>query len=222
MNYSLCLQSTYDNVTIALSNGQKIIVSTSLPNNASSATLIPHIDALLKNNSLSLSSCRYIAVNQGPGPFTTLRTILATVQGIADATQIPLVGVDGLKGLIACHRSAEHPYTIALLNAFNNEFYYAIASSKECATGYGTPGMIKNLIQNIVGNNAGVVIGNGIPLIKKNSDFVFEPNHIFFNPSIEHCTIDDIAYLAFAAWTKNQASQSPLMPLYLKKHAVER
>lgn len=222
MNYSLCMQSTYQHVNIALCNGQQIIESTSVPNHASSATLVPHIDALLKRHAFSLANCSYITVNQGPGPFTTLRTILATVQGIADATNIPLIGIDGLKGLIESHRSAEHLYTIALLNAFNNEYYYAIASDKECFTGYGTPAIIQNLIQEIVGDSTALVIGNGIPLIKKNPDFVINSNFITFDATKEHCSIDDIATLGYAAWNNNQATHNPLMPLYLKKHAVER
>lgn len=222
MNYSLCMQSTYQYVNIALCNGQEIIQVSSVPNNASSATLVSHIDALLKKHAFPLANCSYIAVNQGPGPFTTLRAILATAQGIADATNIPLIGIDGLKGLIESHRSAEDSYTIALLNAFNNEYYYAIASRKECITGYGTPMMIKSLIQEIVGDNTALVIGNGIPIIKKNPDFDINSNLIRFNPTKEHCSIDDIATLGYAAWKNNQATHNQLMPLYLKKHAAER
>lgn len=222
MNYSLCLQATYKHVDIALCNDDNIIQSLTILNHNSSAQLIPCIDQLLKKHSLSLKDCSYIAANQGPAPFTTLRSVLSTINGIYEATRIPLIGIDGLQGLIARHTSKNYTYTIALLNAFNNELYYALYSNDITITGYASMEETIDLIQKTINHNSALVIGNGIEIVKKHIPCFFDNTALFTNPSIEYTTIADIAHLAWSSWNTHTNFNAPLMPLYLKKHAAER
>ena len=55
---------------------------------------------MLKQHALTFSGLAFIAAHQGPAPFTTLRVCLTTVNGFAFATQVPLIGVNGLKELV--------------------------------------------------------------------------------------------------------------------------
>lgn len=222
MNYSLCLQATYHHVDIALCNGERVISSLQIPSRTASALLIPSLDRLLKDHNLLLKDCLYIAAHQGPAPFTTLRTILATINGIQCATTLALIGIDGLKSLVSLHKSNDTVYTIALLNAFNNELYYAIQSHETIITGYAALEALPLLLQNIIKTDSALFIGNGVHLFKNSFPDFFNNNALLTNILIEECTITDIAYLAWQAWHRKEAYNVPLMPLYLKKHAVER
>ena len=222
MHYSLCLQATTRYLEIALCHKESIVQSMQIINHTASSSLIPILDQLLKNNNLSLKDCRYIAANQGPAPFTTLRTVLATINGIQCAIAIPLIGIDGLKGLLAAHRSKNHIYTIVLLNAFNNELYYAIPTEETILTGYATPKEIMSLIRTTTNNQSTLLIGNGVALLEQYDKTFIDKVTIASNPSIEHLTLAECAQQAWTAWNNNQSTTSPLMPSYLKKHAAER
>jgi tRNA threonylcarbamoyladenosine biosynthesis protein TsaB len=62
---------------------------------------------LLGEAGATLADVQLLAVGLGPGAFTGLRVGLATMQGLAFATGIPIVGVSGLEALaVAAHRAA--------------------------------------------------------------------------------------------------------------------
>ena len=50
-----------------------------------SAQLLPLIDQLLVQHECELSDLDFIALDQGPGAFTSLRVVLTTINGIAFA-----------------------------------------------------------------------------------------------------------------------------------------
>jgi tRNA threonylcarbamoyl adenosine modification protein YeaZ len=55
--------------------------------------------AVLDASGLTLRDVTLLAVGLGPGPFTGLRVGLATIEGLAFATGLPVVGVSGLDAL---------------------------------------------------------------------------------------------------------------------------
>ncbi len=96
----LIIQHTEQTVEIALFDNAQCRGSVAVEKSAASALLIPKIQELLTTNNLQLSDLDFIAANAGPGPFTTLRTILATVNGLGYAVSIPLIGIDGLDAML--------------------------------------------------------------------------------------------------------------------------
>jgi tRNA threonylcarbamoyladenosine biosynthesis protein TsaB len=96
MIYSLGLQATYTHSDVGIFKDGNLILSATKDKTLASRELIPLCAALLMEVEKSLSDISYIAINQGPAPFTTLRTVITTVNGIAYATNIPLIGIDGL------------------------------------------------------------------------------------------------------------------------------
>ena len=76
----------------------------------------------------------FLAVNQGPGAFTSLRVIIASINGLAlgDA-QKRLIGVDGLDALAQeAHQKYikdQNALLVPLLNAYNSEVYYGVYES---------------------------------------------------------------------------------------------
>jgi tRNA threonylcarbamoyladenosine biosynthesis protein TsaB len=58
-------------------------------------SLIPSIERLLQESSRSRDEIERVSVNRGPGSFTGLRIGLATAEGLCQAIDAGLVGVDG-------------------------------------------------------------------------------------------------------------------------------
>ena len=94
------LQNTYQEIQVALWCDSLFVGSLSVPKNHASAELIPTLAFLLNQHNLRLEQLSFIAVNKGPGPFTTLRVVIASANGLSFASDIPLVGVDGLKAFL--------------------------------------------------------------------------------------------------------------------------
>ena len=63
-----------------------------------SATLLPMIDHIMTSAQMTLANIDVIACVTGPGSFTGVRIGVSTAKGIADAKNIPCVGVSSLAG----------------------------------------------------------------------------------------------------------------------------
>ena len=126
MVYSLGLQATYTQSDVGIFENGHLLLSAEKDKALASKELIPLCAALLMETGKSLSDISYITVNQGPAPFTTLRTVITTANGLAYATKKPLVGIDGLALLLdeSIHRYAGTPHApVVVLHAFGNDVY---------------------------------------------------------------------------------------------------
>lgn len=88
---------------------------------AQAVQLLPNIELLLSATNLTLSDLAFCSVALGPGSFTGLRVGLATAQGLADALDLPLVGVETLPALALAAGAAER--SVALLASGRNEIF---------------------------------------------------------------------------------------------------
>ena len=186
-----------------------------------SKLFIPLLDQLLVKNNVDLSSLSFCAVNCGPGPFSTLRSIIASVNGIHFGTGIPLIGIDGLDALFLEHYNAQYSYTVVLLNAFNNDVYYLIAHNDHIiAKGYKK---IDTFLEHIKHTYPAPVnfIGNGAILHQNLINNILGANAVIADPTPAYCSIKTIATLGLQAFETNNYTADYLMPLHLKKHAVE-
>lgn len=127
----LSIQGSYTGVQVALfADGISLEIINQNDIKASSH-LVPLMDALLKKHELKLHDLSFIAIDKGPGAFTSLRVGIATVNGIAFAQKIPLIGIDGLDCLceevLGNLRQTMHNGLITcLLNAYHNDVYAGI------------------------------------------------------------------------------------------------
>lgn len=213
---SLIINTDYSHTTIALFKENKTIAQFSEENKNTSKFLLAHIDALCAQFAITMSDINFIGINQGPAPFTTLRVTLASVNGIAFASDIPLVGVDGIQALIEENSSKEWPYTVALLNAFNNDVYYAIQiPHREIKIGYKKIDMLLGELRDEYHEVPLRLIGSGVLTFKKEilktlGDQAVIPDSLPLGP-----TLEQIATMALHQYEHNQTS-SKLLPLYLK------
>lgn len=155
MPYFITIQYPYQYLTITLSDNTQVLSTQTISKFQAISQLIPAFNTLLLEHNLTLADIACIGINTGPGPFNTLRSIIATANGIAFATGIPLVGCNGLDLMLFEHDNAN---TVAILDAFGSDVYFAIKLSGKM--GYNS---IENVIAEL--NNSGqekiIFIGNG-------------------------------------------------------------
>ncbi|MGE0206934.1 MAG: tRNA (adenosine(37)-N6)-threonylcarbamoyltransferase complex dimerization subunit type 1 TsaB [Candidatus Babeliales bacterium] len=218
MNY-LALQATYEQLELGIFKDNKCIDAVSHDKKMASTVIISALDQLCKKNMLNLRDFSFIAVNQGPAPFTSLRVVIATANGLSFATGLPLVGVDGLKTFMQEYHNPAWPSTVALLNAFNQDVYFAY-EHKGTVSGYSYKNIEKLLeeLKTMYQHDQQIrFIGNGATLYKKNIDDTFGAKTFFPEPFPAYPSLAAIAQTAYEQWLKTKKGASQLLPLYLKQ-----
>ena len=97
-----------------------------------SRTLLPMLDAMLKNAELPLSSVDAFAVSAGPGSFTGLRIGVSALKGLAWAENKPCVGVSTLFAM-AQNLSHADALLICAMDARRAQVYHALFEAKDGA-----------------------------------------------------------------------------------------
>lgn len=190
-------------------------------NKTISKALLSTMEMLLSRNKISLKDISFIAVNQGPGPFTTLRVIIASINGIAYATNIPLIGVNSLKTLTYEHADAQYSLIIALANAFCDDVYYGMLETKNQAysQGYMKFESMLLLVQSF--NCASIKFVGLISEEQKNKLMTYASTDSASKRSyFENCSgiasLEAMGNQAAAQWRCQENKEEKLLPLYFK------
>ena len=214
----LAIQNTYDEVQIALCANQEMVARTTINKINASAHCIPAIDTLLTQHNLTLADLSCIVANCGPGPFTTLRVVLTTVNGIQAASSLPLIGIDSLDALIQEYSNSAYPLTVALLNAFNQDVYYAVSHTPTHTITKGCQNItecITQLAQTYPGQPI-QFLGNGVMLHQEFIKNMFGAYAYIPSPIAQTCSLEQIARMGLAAWEQGKSQTTPLTPHYIK------
>lgn len=212
MTLFLTISSTYDAVYIALFNDNIVIESIYEHKFQASKKLIVTCDNLLNNNNVVLSDLSFIAVNQGPGPFTTLRTAITYANGISFASSIPLIGINSLEALLQEYNDHTYLRTVALLNAFGNDVYWATSQTTGCCSITTVLEQVKTMYP----QQTVRFIGNGA-ILHQETIMQFFGTHAFMpSPVPEHCSIEQVGIMALEKWKNKQDISYQLLPIYLK------
>ena len=155
MPYFITIQYPYQYLTISLSDNTTMVETQTISKFQAISLSIPTLKTMLDNHNLTLADIACIGINTGPGPFNTLRSIIATANGISFAKQIPLVGCNGLELML---QETDDHNTVVILDAFGSDVYFAIKASGNF--GYNS---IENLVTelNQSANTTITFIGNG-------------------------------------------------------------
>lgn len=133
----LIIHATYNDVILGLAQAGQVFAFENHVERRLSHSLILLLEAFLSKFQVALTDLSFIAVTAGPGMFSSLRSVLATVNGIAHASGLLLVSCDGLvleSDLLALEPSAV--LNVALLNAYNGELYYRIERQERDGSRY--------------------------------------------------------------------------------------
>lgn len=215
MTHFITFHATHDGVDLALCSNNKLLATQHLSKFDASKQLIAALDTALSQHHLQLQSLSFIAASIGPAPFTTLRTVIATANGLHTATTIPLVGVDALEAFENEYQSRDWPTTIVLLNAFAKDVYFLIsqpnkAIQKGCEN-------IETFLNETLPTIPGIIrfIGNGVTI---HEQLITQHQQVHLpQPMPQWCSLEQIVKTAFEKWNTNQWQHRPLQPLYLKK-----
>lgn len=179
-----------------------------------SMTVIPMLQKLLANASLTVADCDAIAFGCGPGSFTGLRTACGIVQGISFGIDIPVVPVVTLEAMAeSCRRKYGKNDVVPVLDARMHEVYWA-----EYAYKYGNWEIISvpqlSSASAVTNKNSVVYCGNGLSAYADDmKDIVI--NREQFLDIYPHA--EDIALLAEKKYlNKDYISSEMIQPLYLR------
>ncbi len=203
----LAIQSSYTDVQMGLFKNNILLGSCTIDKFQASKECVTTLQNLLKEHTANLEQLSYIVVNKGPAPFTTLRVVIATVNGLALARPIPLVGVDAFQ---AYRYQYQDKNALILFNAFGNDLYYHFPDGQQGAASLDTiVQKIKQLDQpmNIVGNGARI---HKTKLLEKVGTSIRIPE------SAPYCSLDALAHVGFNQWQKQPTQCRQILPLYLK------
>jgi len=129
-NYYLIIYGSYQELMVGVFQGPQLIEHRFVINARLSALLVPIIDELLTSGGIVVADLAFIGVVNGPGSFSSLRAVLATVNGVAAGSGVPLVGCDGLQSFAnaAVAKIAQRSEYVLLvaMNAYNNEYFYHV------------------------------------------------------------------------------------------------
>ena len=212
--YFLVIQSTYDVVRVGFFNDfqispdQKVIQKFHVARD-----LVRSIQELLQAHNLTFTDLAFIGVSRGPAPFNALRSVLATINGLAFATKIPLIGVDAIKAL---HTSSDAPQTVVFLNAFNNEVYYAYTKRAQLTIGVANIHEILPVILLDIPHGEITFLGNGTALFTESIMATFGTHANIPTPIISEVPLETLAHICVNKFNKNEM-RGQVEPLYLKR-----
>lgn len=214
-NFSLVLQSTYTCVEYSLYNNNLPLIKHSLAKTSVCTDLMFNLCALLNDHNITWSEIHHIIINQGPAPFTTLRGLIATVNGISFSQKIPLIAIDGLDAF-SQEICVNHSNSLIILNAFAGDFYYKLKTSHDEKKGCGNITFVEQLIsQHASEDNPLYITGNGIVLIKDAIEKKYGSN-VTCDTHQDHVSLETIAHLGFLSIREQPITTFHISPLYLK------
>jgi len=128
----LAIETCSESCSVALScNGEQQQQISTEPRGHADAVL-PMVEHLLQQASLSLKQLDVIAFTRGPGAFTGVRIGTSVAQGLALATDLPLIAVSSLAVLAqGSYRETSQKHCLAALDARMSEVYFGVYQLNE-------------------------------------------------------------------------------------------
>lgn len=211
----LILQTTYAGIELGCAHAGTLIEQRIISKFQASSHLLPTIQELLNKHNVMLSNLEFIAANCGPGPFTTLRVALTTINGLTYATSLPLIGLNGLNEFLNENSNPQYHATIALFNAFGNDVYVGIQASNNISIScINIDELLKSIHQQYPRINIRF-IGQAALMYKDKIKALFNDAAVFQEPLPEQCSLAYLSKQAYEAWNNKKIS-TQLMPIYLK------
>ena len=188
-----------------------------------SRTLLPMVDAMLKNADLTLDDINAIAIAAGPGSFTGLRIGIAAVKGLAWAADKPCLGVSTLEAM-AYHGIAagEGALVCAAMDARRSQIYNALFEIRD-----GKP---RRLCQDRAISLA--ELGAELKKMQKSVFLVGDGAQLCYNTCLDmgipavlapgNLVVQSAWGVAMAAFGQTPAPAEELLPVYLRLSQAER
>jgi tRNA threonylcarbamoyladenosine biosynthesis protein TsaB len=125
----LALDTSTETMSLAVQHGDAVFTHTGEGGAKASSTLIPAIEALMRQAGLQYAQLDAIVFGRGPGSFTGLRTACSVVQGLAFGANVKVLPVDTLLAVaeearfLSAATGQEATRILATLDARMSEVY---------------------------------------------------------------------------------------------------
>lgn len=222
----LSLDSATKSATCALLDDEKLLGEITFNYKKQHSILtMPIIDSLLKNTETDINEIDGFVVSKGPGSFTGLRIGMATIKGLSQGLDKPIISVSSLDAL-AYNLAYSNEIICPILDALRDNLYTAIYRFENDTLVRLSDYMaihIDELIDKLKQYNCNITfIGDGTYKFK---DYLIENlNYCSFAPT--HLNIVKASALGELGLhlLKNNEYENVLSvtPIYLKKSQAER
>ena len=203
---NLCIDTSSSLCSVSIFEDYKLINKVELNNSLThSETLMPLIQKILKDSSLSLNEINLIIVDIGPGSFTGIRIGIATAKAFSDSLGIPCVGVSSLE--VLAYNAKEDGIICSSIDCKNDNSYFAIYSKRNDE--------IKLLVEPQCMSNS--EIENMLNLKFSNTNIQFIGNGIYSNDLVGFLKIENLGIAGLKKYKDESSNKDELLPLYIKK-----
>ncbi len=194
--------------TAVVENGAPLAYAYQCTGLTHSRTLMPMVDAMLKNADLTLGDMDAVAVAAGPGSFTGLRIGIAAVKGLAWAADKPCFGVSTLEAM-AQNLAHMDGLLVCAMDARRNQVYNALFEAKSGVLTRLTPdGETRRLL---VLGDGGRLCRDGLAQLGVESELA--PAQLLYQNAVG---------VGLAAEHGTPVSAQELAPVYLRISQAER
>lgn len=190
-----------------------------------SRTLLPMVDAMLKNADLTIGDMDALAIAAGPGSFTGLRIGIAAVKGLAWAADKPCLGVSTLEAM-AENVAHLNGLVVGAMDARRAQVYNAVFEAKAGSLTRLTPDRaisLEELCAQLTGKEQPItVLGDGgAPchryLTERGVKCSLAPAPLLYQNAV------GVGLAAERAYARGEAvNAQELLPIYLRPAQAER
>lgn len=222
----LAIESSAGPASCALAEDGRILASAGAHTGLThSQTLIPMVDAMLKNAGVSIREVDLLAVAAGPGSFTGVRIGVAAVKGLAFAQDKPCVGVSTLAAMARLADGLPFDGVVcAAMDARCRQVYTALFACEGGEVSRLTPDEaipLEELEKRLISCNKSIfLVGDGAQLCY-NTLNGHVPGLILAPPLLRYQQAAGVAAQA-ALETEKAVPAERLQPIYLRLPQAER
>lgn len=222
----LALETSAKSVSCAVvENGAPLASAYQCTGLTHSRTLLPMVDAMLKNADLTIDDMDAIAIAAGPGSFTGLRIGIAAVKGLAWAADKPCLGISTLEAM-AENIAHLNGLVVGAMDARRAQVYNAVFEAKGGVLTRLTPDRaisLEDLCAQLTGKDQPItVLGDGGMLCqryltKHGVKCSLAPAALLYQNAV------GVGLAAERAYARGETvSAQELLPVYLRPAQAER
>lgn len=220
----LAVDSSSITGSVALCQGESLVAESLLNvRSTHSEKLLKQIDLLLREAGWKLEDLDLLTVVTGPGSFTGLRIGIATIKGLAQVLNKPVVPVSSLQ-TIAMNLPLSPVPICAFLDARKKEVYCQLFEwhSVRGPVAIGEPSVLspERLLREMPGEVA--LVGDGVLLYRHLIDDILADRARIPVATAHQLRAAHVAWLALRAWlTGSGQDAAELLPTYIRPSDAE-
>ena len=209
--------------SVAILEDKNLIKKLELDNGLThSETLMPLIQQLLNECSLSLNNINLLVSDIGPGSFTGFRIGVSSCKAFSDSLNIPCVGISSLE--VLAYNIQNDGIICSTIDCKNNNCYFALYELNSgnynvliepCAKSVND---VLDLLNSQYYNKCISFVGDGIPSEKLHS--IYDNNadsEVTQNIISSYLNVENLGTAGYKKFINNKKIGEEILPLYLKK-----